>query len=263
MLEAKKILQPGIQFQNVSPIEHRDLRRLWFVRGLKSEPTQRSDQMKHFLRKITPCNPWQTFLRICFPKKMRFKYGVEQSSDFYDYTYAGSKHWKKHYTQSHYYPIWTVIGDRVRRKRPKRVLDIGCGPGQVACMLRDIGVPEYIGLDFSKARIARARDICPEYEFLTENVFESQIFEIDNYDLILATEFLEHIEHDINVLEKARKGTTVIGTVPNFPATGHVRHFKNTEEVLLRYRSILSELNVTPIFSKAKRKIYFVLQGTR
>jgi 2-polyprenyl-3-methyl-5-hydroxy-6-metoxy-1,4-benzoquinol methylase len=192
-----------------------------------------------------------------------FAYGVEQPAEFYDHSFERKSHWKEHYTESHYYPLWTVIADRIRRMRATRVLDIGCGPGQVACLLRDIGIADYKGLDFSTARIAHARAVCPEFEFYAANVFENDLLESYRYDCVLLTEFLEHIEQDLAVLERVRPGATVLGTVPNFPAAGHVRHFESADAVKARYQHLFVNLEVDAILKDRGGATYFMLQGTR
>lgn len=219
--------------------------------------------MKKMLREMTPPVLWRMASQARFRAHGSFKYGVEQSSEFYDHAYEQSGHWDKHYTQSHYYPLWTVIADRILRERPKRILDIGCGPGQFACVLRDIGIPEYIGIDFSKKGIARARQVCPKYEFLCENIFETKLLENDHYDLVLAMEFLEHVERDADVLQRIQKGTRVFGTVPNFPAAGHVRYFDNADEVEHRYKPILRDIKVTRVVANKRNAIFYVLEGMR
>ncbi len=195
--------------------------------------------------------------------EQNFEYGVEQPAEFYDQRYEKGAHWKKHYTDSHYYPLWTVIADHIRQIGCKRILDIGCGPGQVACLLRDIGVPEYTGLDFSPARVARARTVCPEYEFILANVFEDNLLETDPYDCILMMEFLEHIEQDIEVLKRIRPGVTVLATVPDFPSAGHVRHFANVAEVKARYTPLFNPLEILEILTKQEKKTYYILQGIK
>lgn len=224
------------------------------------------------LRDITPPILWRSVSRL--RRTMRngatqeqeqvpeFAYGAEQPPEFYDRTYERGKHWKEHYTDSHYYPLWTVVADRIRRIGATRVLDIGCGPGQVACLLRDIGVPEYKGLDFSAVRVARAHAICPEYEFIAANVFEDNLLETYPYDCVLMMEFLEHIEQDIDVLKRVRPGTTVLATVPNFPAEGHTRHFESVNAVEVRYSTFFSQLEVTPILANKSGKTYYIIQGT-
>jgi 2-polyprenyl-3-methyl-5-hydroxy-6-metoxy-1,4-benzoquinol methylase len=225
--------------------------------------------MKNILREIIPPILWRSLsrlrraMRTVATQGQRFEYGVEQPAEFYDRSYEERTHWDKHYTDSHYYPLWTVIADRIRRAGVKRILDVGCGPGQIACLVRDIGVPEYKGLDFSTARVAKARAVCPEYEFVAANVFEDNLLETYHYDCVLMMELLEHIEQDVNVLKRVRPGTTVFATVPNFPAVDHVRHFDSVNDVEVRYSPVFSKLEVDAILAKNRGNIFYILQGTR
>ena len=225
--------------------------------------------MKYIFRGIIPPILWRSASRL--RKRMRngatrgqeFAYGVEQPPEFYDHTCEGCKHWKEHYADSHYYPLWTVIGDRIRQAALNVVLDVGCGPGQVACLLRDLGVPEYKGLDFSSARITRARAVSPEYEFVAADVFEDNLLETYHYDCVLMLEFLEHIEQDIDVLKRVRLGTTVLAMVSNFPAAGHVRHFDSANDIEMRYRSFFNQMEVATILASQRGNAYYIFQGTR
>lgn len=202
-------------------------------------------------------------VRLVTSRWRRFGYGVEQPSGFYDATYRAALHWKEHYTDSPYYPLWAVVGDRVRRAGVRRVLDIGCGPGQVACFLRDLGVEEYRGLDFSSVRIEAALAACPEYEFVVGNVFENDLLETFDYDCVLMLEFLEHVERDLNVLERIRRGAIVIATVPNFAEAAHVRHFRSIEEVRERYSPLLSTVEVTDFLAAKSGRTHFIVEGIR
>lgn len=226
--------------------------------------------MKNLIRELMPplfmkmlSKARRQFVRTSPAPPSQFAYGVEQPPEFYDQTYTTKAHWKKHYTASHYYPLWTVIADRLRHLQAKTVIDIGCGPGQVACLLRDLHIPQYIGLDFSPARIAQARSICPGYEFVVADVFKDNILEVGDYDCVLIMEFLEHVEQDIAVLQQIRPSTTILATVPNFPAAGHVRHFDSIEAVKARYAPLFTTLDVVEVLADEQGKTYYILQGVR
>ena len=222
--------------------------------------------IKKMIREITPPVLWQSALKfrnLLVGRDTKRKFGAEQPPEFYDQSFEESDHWKKHYTLSHYYPLWTIIADRIRSLGVNKILDIGCGPGQVARLLYDIGVKEYKGLDFSTARIAMARTVCPAYEFYCADVFKDDLLETYDYDCVLIMEFLEHVDQDIDLLTRVRPGTPVLATVPNFAHEGHVRHFNSVAEVESRYSSVLSQLNVATVLKNEGGITYYVLQGTR
>jgi SAM-dependent methyltransferase len=214
---------------------------------------------------MTPPLLWKTGLklgrRLGFVE--RFESGKEQPAAYYDQKFDLADHWKLHYTKSHYYPLWTVVSDRLTRAKVRRILDIGCGPGQVARLLHDRGFGCYTGLDFSPLRIKAARECCPAFEFIVADIFASDVLEAHGYDCVVTMEFLEHIERDLEVLSRIRTGTFVLGTVPNFPASGHVRHFKDCDDVRSRYESLFRSLEVYDILADDTGRRHFVLEGYR
>ena len=189
--------------------------------------------------------------------------GTEQAADFYDETFLADDHWREHYTRSRYYPLWTVVADRLRRQGTGSILDIGCGPGQVACVVRDLGIEHYLGIDFSPAHIEHARNACPDYRFTQTDAFKTELFDSHEYDTVLCMAFLEHVDRDTEVLDRIRPGTFVLATVPNFPAYGHVRHFTDVEEVRRRYEPHLASLRVDAIIGNEKGQTFFLIEGRR
>ncbi len=195
-------------------------------------------------------------------KKTNANFGQEQPAEFYDQKFDGNDHWKSHYTSSHYYPLWTVIADRLKSRGGGKILDIGCGPGQVACLLKDTPlIQEYIGVDFSGKRIGQARQVCPDFKFEQVDVFKTDLLETLSYDTVLIMEFLEHIEKDLEVLERLPANVYVLATVPNFPSEGHVRFFETCEEVKTRYEGKIDNIRVDEILANEKGKKYFIIEG--
>jgi len=190
--------------------------------------------------------------------------GRQQDSAFYDRTFEADDYWKRHYTGVHDYCCWTVIVDRMRRRGARRLLEVGCGTGQLAGAIRDAGLLDaYCGFDFSPQRLAQARTVCPEWRFEVADAFKTDLFTSFDYDAALSTEFLEHVEGDLEVLARLRPGTWFIGTVPNFPFVSHVRHFADTTSVVRRYGGLFERLDVVPIALNDKGKTLFVLEGVR
>lgn len=185
----------------------------------------------------------------------------EKGPEWYDNAFKAVAHWSRHYSESRYYFLWTVIADRIVREKASSLLEIGCGTGQLATLLRDKGIPRYHGFDFAPKRIEQARKACPEFLFTVENAFETRLFETGDYDAVICTEFLEHVERDIDVINRVRPGTLFYGTVPNFPFTSHVRHFQGPEEVTARYAPHFSDFRVDTFLADARGKTFFLLEG--
>jgi len=187
----------------------------------------------------------------------------ERDSKYYDDSFMKSYQYHQHYMQSRYYPMWTVVLDRIKHIGPSNILDLGCGSGQFACLLRDNVISNYIGIDFSSARISHARSICPEYKFLDEDVFLSECLRVQNYDLVIALEFLEHINKDIELINMIKTGTTCIFSVPNFHGNAHVRYFKSGEQVLQRYGKYFNNVLINEIQLGLNNNKIYIFQGIK
>jgi 2-polyprenyl-3-methyl-5-hydroxy-6-metoxy-1,4-benzoquinol methylase len=186
----------------------------------------------------------------------------EKNADFYDRTFLEHEHWKNHYTSSRYYPLWSIIVDRILRSGAESIIDIGCGAGQFASFLKDKGIRKYVGLDFSQERIKHAKIICPDFNFIVSDVFETNVFSVNDYDTAICLEFLEHVERDLDTIEMIRAGTRFFGTVPNFPYSSHVRHFNNPQEVIERYGKKFQDFSVDIHLQNDKGTKFFLMDGT-
>lgn len=187
--------------------------------------------------------------------------GHEKGSEWYDATFESVDHWRSHYSQSEYYFIWTVIVDRLLTINAKSVLEIACGTGQLACLINDKGVQKYSGFDFSPKRIEQAKRACPEFSFRVEDAFKTDLFATFPYDAVICTEFLEHIDNDIEILKRIKPGSKFYGTVPNFPFVSHVRYFESAEEVINRYQRSFAELRVDTLLAAPDGKKFYLLDG--
>ena len=142
------------------------------------------------------------------------------------------------------------------------MLDIGCGLGHLASCLAAAEVDHsFTGLDFSPVAVERARSLYPDHQFVEADLTEPSLLQRLNFDVATATEFLEHIPGDTNVLSHLPKGTYFVGSVPDFDSFGHVRHFHSATAVTKRYESYFEELVVEEIYRGPST--YFMLSGTR
>jgi len=188
--------------------------------------------------------------------------GWQREASFYNDTFEEGTTFRVHYTESRYHFIWSVIADRVALLGADSVLDIGCGSGQLSVLLFDRGVQTYRGVDFAEKRIEWGRRHAPSPGFRYDHadVFETDL--TDPADVVICTEFLEHIENDLGMFEQIPAGRPFIGSVPNFPARGHVRYFANAEEVTARYEAVLDDLRVDTLKGNNDgSRIYFLLSG--
>jgi len=219
--------------------------------------------MKKLVKELTPPIIWRLARRTYYRAKSGWIIGQERGAEFYNQTFLASEHVQNHYTKSSYYPMWTILADRIMKSGITSILDIGCGTGQFASFLQDKGLLQYLGIDFSVECIQQARNICPEFNFMISDVFETDLLSTQDYDAVVCLEFLEHIKRDLEILDQIRSGTIFFGTVPNFPSKAHVRHFKNAQQVFERYEKKFQNFTVDTHLANATGTLFFLMEGVK
>lgn len=190
--------------------------------------------------------------------------GSEQPAEWYDEAFSGSAHaeYSTHYSASLYYILWRSLVEQIPRHA--RVLEIGCGPGQLAQFIADRCGCSYIGFDFSPAAIEMARQRNPSLTFHLANALDTELLKRDDYDFVICTEVMEHISADRQVLARIRPRVRCLVTVPSFPYVSHVRHFKSKGVVSARYGGLFTRHRIEQFrLVKGSDRCYFLLDGIR
>ncbi len=100
--------------------------------------------------------------------------------------------------------------DLVQRARPigaaDRILDLGCGTGIVARVLRERlgGAAKIVGLDVSPIMIEKARALTPELEFQQGNAMVLPFVDA-SFDLVLCQEMLQFVPDRLAALREVRR----------------------------------------------------------
>lgn len=184
-------------------------------------------------------------------------------ADFYDEAYKNVEEYRRPYYNSRYYFVWTVMLDRLLGQQPVGVLEVGCGPGQLASLLLEHGIQNYLGFDFSPEAIGLAR-ANSSGRFEVADARDTNLFQSHNYDAILCTEVLEHIDFDIEVIERFPAGVRCICSVPSFPYISHVRHFPAKSGVYERYAAHFDDFKVLGLRMPGKDgDWYYLFDGIR
>jgi peptidoglycan/xylan/chitin deacetylase (PgdA/CDA1 family)/SAM-dependent methyltransferase len=160
----------------------------------------------------------------------------EHGAEFYDRVHAESN---DRDTQAIFYPLFRKVVNNVRQHGSRSVLEVGCGSGFLAEMLMQKSGAAYRGFDFSEVAIRHAgsRTGRPEL-FSFADARDARSYEFD-YDAIICTEVLEHINADLSVIRNWNAGAWCVCTVPNFDWESHVRFFRSSEEVRGRYGELI------------------------
>jgi ubiquinone/menaquinone biosynthesis C-methylase UbiE len=100
-------------------------------------------------------------------------------------------------------------------KNIKSVVDIGCGEGFV---INCLDYPKITGVDISRNALRIAKEKNPECEFCSGSIYEIS-FKENSFDLVIATEVLEHLERPDLALQEIKRITKnyCILSVPNEP----------------------------------------------
>lgn len=147
--------------------------------------------------------------------------GLETDTSFYDY-YAKRTDLPE---ETLYLPLTTdrlrAVLDDLRKRAPgARLLDVGCGEGQLLRAATRAGW-DAKGLDLSPSAVA----ICQRFGLDAETIdFFDDALPLAGYDAITMIEFLEHISDPVRFLRRAAAllapGGVVYLTTPNFASFG-------------------------------------------
>jgi 2-polyprenyl-3-methyl-5-hydroxy-6-metoxy-1,4-benzoquinol methylase len=188
-------------------------------------------------------------------------------ASYYDHAYDGSTaEYTNDWSLSRYLPVWEAVCDRIAPG--SEVLEIGCGPGQLARMLLDRAIPGgYVGFDFSPAAIELAKRNLPGGRVEVAEPRTTTLFSTASYQVVVCTEVLEHIVDDLAVLDRIPPGTQVLATVPNFDYDSHVRFFRSIQQVRERYSGHFTSLEISEHChagdAVGARGIFYLLNGIR
>lgn len=125
------------------------------------------------------------------------------------------------------------------------VVDLGCGTGRFAEQLRRAGQRRYTGIDFSPAAIAECKRYVPELDEQWEADF--RVVDLRSWGpgersgstVYTCLETLEHLEDDINLVERIPVGHELVFSVPNYGGVAHLRYFQNVSDAWHRYGHLL------------------------
>lgn len=116
------------------------------------------------------------------------------------------------------YHVDALVLDAIRRLRPRRVLDVGCGPGRFAAALRGVDV---VGIELDDRLAAVAEQHCSHV--IRGSVEEAAVVEdarsTGAFDIVLTLDVLEHLVCPAVALERLKTlldpSGRIVVSVPN------------------------------------------------
>lgn len=95
---------------------------------------------------------------------------------------------------------WTSVKNILQRLKKGKVLDFGCGAGWLLKKIIDyFPSNQYVGTDLSIAGLKRAKSKLPNVKFIQSEGGEKLPFLNNEFDIILATDVIEHV-YDVSTL---------------------------------------------------------------
>lgn len=143
------------------------------------------------------------------------------------------------------------IRDHLIRRPGARVLDIGCGQGELVRLLREDGY-DASGVDVSAEQVALAHDAGVPTVVLGDFI-DVLNTEASSLDAVVATDLLEHLTKDevLRVFDSVRRalrpGGVFIARTPNAisPFSGNLQYSDFTHESVFTPRSVTQIANAT------------------
>lgn len=190
---------------------------------------------------------------------------MEKNSNFYNEVYlkGGSKQeYFKEPKDCIYYPIWNHICFGLNNV--DKILELGCGVGQLAKLFINYNKNYIRGIDFSKIAIKKAKEnnIGNESKFIIGNLYNKLLYEID-YDIVIICEVLEHLKDDLFIINNIKKDKKIIFSVPNYNSKGHVRYFSTWMEANERYRNLIEFKNPPILFKLNEKNHIYLFEGIK
>lgn len=182
------------------------------------------------------------------------------------YIQGGSdKSYHKHYTESFYYPSWKyAMKYLLLLDRNTEIFEIACGVGRFANFLFDMGFTIIRDLIFAaeSVKIAKKRNPAFEDKFFVADAFETPEV-AEKHDLVICFEMLEHINKDLEMLNRIPSGTKLLLSVPNFDHPYHVRYFLSEKEVHERYGKVVNIFEISRFMLSEQNGLYYIVGEKR
>jgi len=184
----------------------------------------------------------------------------EQGHEYYDSVYA------RGYATHNYHPLYQQVLKMIEQgSTPKRVLEIGCGVGDLGKMIVERG-HQYRGFDFSPVAVECSRKLCPTADFRVGDAYDPSSYQPHDYDAAVALEVLEHLD-DFKVIDNIPPSVRLIASVPDYDDVAHLRLYKDPKrDIIERFKPLLHVTDIVSLTGKGQTgepKTIYLFQAIR
>ena len=137
---------------------------------------------------------------------------------------------------------------------PRNVIDIGAGFGNPAAEFLKLFTPEMYDLyEFSSAADEISKTLTSKvpnntrihiYKYNFQNLTRRLLAK---YNVLVALEILEHINNDLEFLDKLKQKTCILFSLPISISRFHVRAFPTKRQIYQRYSHLINIIEINPI----------------
>ena len=176
------------------------------------------------------------------------------TKDFWDDQYL-RRVYKDDYTRL------AIVAQLINNLKPKNVLDIGCGLGEIYGRLKISNTQcDYYGTDFSETAIKRCQETFNTFEgyptshWLIAEV-NKQPFKDKEFDVVVACEVIEHMENPWDLIKEMKRvvkddGHIIISTPRELgvPSDEHLWYFTDADmkEFFPNHKVLVVEKEILP-----------------
>ena len=86
---------------------------------------------------------------------------------------------------------------------------------------------------------------------------------MQKYDLIICFEVLEHVQQDLELLQRIQPGTRMLVSVPSFDDPYHVRYFSDEKEVQQRYQQVIKIADIHVFTLYESNRLFYIVGEKR
>ena len=151
---------------------------------------------------------------------------AERDAEYYDRLYEAEQ------SAESYAPVSKAVLDFLSQMADPRVLEVGCGTGNLAARISSKKIP-YRGFDFSPVAIDRCLKRGIERVSIG-TAYDARMYASGDYNVIVALEVFEHID-DLRAIANFPRDLNVLFSVPDFVETSHLRAYQDPQSDIVDY----------------------------